>query len=269
MDLIAKARQLESTIARSLDRVARDFVRPQRTEPLEIAHAVVEQVEGQIQPGGRGARVFPFTHVIVLVAAATRDARARFEAVFNSAPTLQERVAERLAAAGCRGAMPAVIVTYVPRPHKTWSEQAFHIRFSREPDAASPEAAADSDAPRIELTVIKGSAERRSYSFEARRIDIGRCRDVRDTRHHLIRANDIAFVEGADPANQSVSRQHAHIAYDSRTSAFRIYDDGSSHGTVVVRGGKTFPVPRGTRGLRLQAGDELALGDARLRVRIA
>lgn len=269
MDLLAKARQLESTIARRLDRAARDFVGAKETEPLEIAHAIVEQVDEQIQPGGRGARVFPFTHVTVTVAAASRDARARFDAVFNSPPTLGERVAERLAAAGCRGPMPAVSVTYVPRPHKTWREQAFHIRFSRDPEAASPEAVTDSEALKIELTVIKGSAERRSYSFEARRIDIGRCRDVRDTRHRLIRANDIAFTEGADALNQSVSRQHAHIAYDSRTAAYRIYDDGSSHGTVVVRCGKTFLVPRGARGLRLQSGDELALGDARLRVKIS
>jgi pSer/pThr/pTyr-binding forkhead associated (FHA) protein len=122
---------------------------------------------------------------------------------------------------------------------------------------------------RIELTVVKGAAEKRTYAFNRSRIDIGRCSEVRDSRHRLIRANDVAFAEGGDAINQTVSRQHAHIAFDEASGTFRLRDDGSAHGTAVVRAGRTLTVPRGARGMRLQAGDEIVLGDARLRVRLA
>ena len=62
-------------------------------------------------------------------------------------------------------------------------------------------------------------------------------------------------------------RRHAHISHEPRSREFRLHDDGSEHGTGIVRGGRTVPVPRGARGIRLQSGDEIVLGDARLRVR--
>jgi hypothetical protein len=46
-----------------------------------------------------------------------------------------------------------------------------------------------------------------------------------------------------------------------------VYDDGSEHGTGIVRHGRTLAVPRGARGVRLESGDEIVLGEARLRVR--
>lgn len=269
MDILAKARQLETNIARRLDRAARDFVRSPARDPLEIAHAVVERVEEQIQSSGRGSRVFPFTHARVSIAAPGEDARARFDAVFEAAPSLRERIAERLAAAGCRDRPPAVTIEYVPRAHKNWRQPDFEIRFARAPEEPVLADAGESKASRIELSVVRGAADRRTYSFTANRIDIGRCREVRDNRQRLIRANDIAFAEGEDATNTTVSRQHAHIVFDGRTSTFRLHDDGSAHGTVLVRAGKTLAVPRGARGVRLQHGDEIVLGDARIRVKLA
>jgi hypothetical protein len=46
-----------------------------------------------------------------------------------------------------------------------------------------------------------------------------------------------------------------------------LHDDGSEHGTGIVREGRTVPVPRGARGVRLFSGDEIVLGEARVRVR--
>jgi pSer/pThr/pTyr-binding forkhead associated (FHA) protein len=77
----------------------------------------------------------------------------------------------------------------------------------------------------------------------------------------------VAFREGAGDVNQSVSRRHAHISYDPDGRSFRLHDDGSEHGTGVVRLGRTVAVPRGTRGVRLESGDEIVLGEARVRVR--
>jgi len=144
----------------------------------------------------------------------------------------------------------------------------FDIRFSRVSADTAPVVASESKDARIELTVARGTADRRTYSFGSRRIDLGRCREVRDGRHRLLRANDVAFADGADAVNQSISRQHAHITYDDTNSVFRLRDDGSAHGTAVVRGGKALTVPRGARGVRLQAGDEIVLGEARIRVRL-
>jgi hypothetical protein len=266
MDILAKARQIESNIARRLDRAAKDFVQARARDPLEIAHAVVDAVEEQIQPSGRGTRLFPFTHVAVTVAASTDDARARCEALFAASPTLRERIAERLAAAGCSEIPPAVLVEYVPRPHKNWRHQDFDIRFSRVSRPARPPVAEAPPPARIDFVVLCGVAERPEYSFGSTRIDIGRCREVRDNRHRLIRANDVAFADSADAVNSTVSRRHAHIVFDETARGYRLRDDGSAHGTAVVREGRTITVPCGTRGVRLKVGDEIVLGEARMRV---
>ena len=119
----------------------------------------------------------------------------------------------------------------------------------------------------IELTVLNGAAQKRTFVLSGTRIDLGRCAEVRDSRHRLIRTNQVAFTEQPDDVNRSVSRRHAHITYDAHSERFRLHDDGSEHGTGIVRDGRTVPVPRGARGVRLFPGDEIVLGEARLRVR--
>jgi hypothetical protein len=46
-----------------------------------------------------------------------------------------------------------------------------------------------------------------------------------------------------------------------------LHDDDSEHGTQIVRDGRTIPVLRGARGVRLQPDDEVVLGEARVRIR--
>ena len=144
----------------------------------------------------------------------------------------------------------------------------FHLEFDRVARAAHAEPAPDLEGPGIELVVTRGTAERRTYSMKSARIDLGRRAEVRDSRQRLIRANQVAFLDDEDAANQSVSRCHAHIAYDPLTSGYRVHDDGSIHGTAVIRAGKSVEVARGSRGVRLKSGDELVLGQARVRVRV-
>jgi pSer/pThr/pTyr-binding forkhead associated (FHA) protein len=121
-------------------------------------------------------------------------------------------------------------------------------------------------APTISLTVVEGTASERAYSFAATPVAIGRGAEVRDTRQRLVRTNHVAFLEGAGAANEGVSRRHAHLERDTSSGNWRVIDDGSSQGTEVVRNGRGIAVPRGTRGLGLQAGDEIVLGRARLRI---
>jgi hypothetical protein len=58
------------------------------------------------------------------------------------------------------------------------------------------------------------------------------------------------------------------VEYDDRSGDYRIFDDRSAHGTGVVRLGRTIAVSPGSRGVRLLPGDEIVLGEARLRVEI-
>ncbi len=271
MDILGKARRLEAKITARLDRAAKDFVgsgEREPREPLEIVHAILDIVEREIQPGSRGTRVFPFNRIEIAVLAPSREARGRLEAVFGGDTPLPARIVERLRSGGCPTADLVVSIDYVARGQKTWKAREFDVAFGRVAEPIVEQPAVDSTPMRIELSVARGVAERRSYSFLAHRIDLGRCAEVRDRRNRLVRTNHVAFTEGSGEVNQSVSRQHAHIAYESRTGQFRLHDDGSGHGTGIVRDGRTVDVPRGSRGVRLHSGDEIVLGEARLRVKI-
>jgi len=265
MDVLGKARRLESRIARRLDSAAQDFMGSGAREPLEIVYSIVEAVEHEIQPGGRGRRTFPFNRVTVSVLAPSREARARFEAVFGGEPALRERIADRLRSAGCEAVDLVVDVVYVTRGQKNWRDPGFHVDFARVTPVDARDASRGPAPARIELTVSRGVAERRAYAFMAGRIDLGRCAEVRDSRNRLIRTNHVAFAEGSGDVNQSVSRQHAHIGYAS--GDYRLYDDRSAHGTSILRNGRTVAVPTGSRGVRLRSGDEIVLGEARVRIR--
>jgi hypothetical protein len=265
MDLLGRARRLESTIARRFDRAARDAVGAVTREPLEIVHLVVEAVEHEIQPGGRGKRMLPFNSITLSVLASSREERARFEAVLAGKPPFRERIVEHLRSKSCPTDDLTLNVAYVTRAPKDWRDPQFNLAFARVPRAPASDAPRDPAFARIDLTVVRGTAARKSYSFAAKRIDLGRGAEVRDTRNRLVRTNHVAFVEGSGEVNQSVSRLHAHIEYEPTSGGYRLRDDGSVHGTSVVRNGNTVAVPPGSLGVRLRTGDELVLGEARLK----
>jgi hypothetical protein len=74
----------------------------------------------------------------------------------------------------------------------------------------------------------------------------------------------VVFIGDAGDPNPTVSRNHAHIDLTSKPTEFRLYDDRSAHGTSILRNGHTIS----PRGVRLQAEDEIVLGEASLRVEI-
>jgi len=267
MNIVDKARAIESRIARALSQVAESAVGGDGSrQPLELVHAIVEAVERQIQSGGRGARLFPFDSIDVAVLAPSRDARAQVQAVFAAAPSLRDRIVAKLHSAGCDVADLDVNVTYTGRSGRQWIHPQFHVTFER---IRAADAAPANVAPmHVEVTVLRGTTEPPSYATAAVRIDLGRGIEVRDDRNRLLRTNHVAFTEGATAENQTVSRKHAHIAFDPQSGTHRLHDDGSVHGTGIVRGGRTIPVPPGARGVRLRSGDEIVLGEARVRVRI-
>ena len=267
MDVLGKARRLESTIAAKLDEAAKSLVRSRAREPLEIVAAILEAVERRIEPTGRGARVFPFNRIELSVVAPSREARGRLEAVFAGDRPLRTRILNRVRSAGCSPADVVVDIQYIDHAEPDWSAPEFDLQFARVAEPAVDGAEVEPQPGQIDIRVLRGDMERWAYSLSAPRIDIGRGAEVRDHRNRLIRTNHVVFTEGGGDVNQTVSRKHAHIAYEPLTGHFRLHDDGSEHGTEIVRGGRTIAVLRGTRGVRLQSDDDVVLGEARVRIR--
>ena len=112
--------------------------------------------------------------------------------------------------------------------------------------------------------MVKGQAEHAEYLLEKPRTNIGRLAELTDAEQRVVRRNDVVFEEGADEANATVSRQHAHIRREG--GEYRLCDDGSEFGTRVFRDGRSIEVPAGNRrGEKLRPGDEIYLGRACLR----
>ena len=265
MDILAKARRLESRLARTVDRAAQQWSKSGPRGPLEVLHGILEAVEERIEPAGRGVHVFPFNKIKTTVVAVSPDARARFAGVLDGTPTLQERIGKKLRDAGCASPSLQVKVAYVTQADPAWANPEYHVEFSRGTVHEVPAAPAPATSHEITLTAINGSAEQPAYALTLDRINIGRRAEVRDSRNRLLRTNHVVFTDAAGAVNETVSRAHAHIDCLPNGEC-RLFDDRSAHGTSIVRNGKTINVPAGSRGVRLQSGDEVVVGEARLGV---
>jgi hypothetical protein len=59
------------------------------------------------------------------------------------------------------------------------------------------------------------------------------------------------------------------LRFDPASSAYRLYDEGSSNGTAILRDGDVITVARrDPRGVRVRTGDEIQVGRALLRIDI-
>ena len=263
MDIIRKLRRLESRLTQTVHDAAQKMTPAGPREPLEVVHSIVGTVEKRIEPAGRGKYVFPFNRIEIFIAADSRETRARFEAVLGSEPPVQDRIVEVLRAAGCKVPGLNIDTTYVDSAGEEWITPDFNVEFERTASLQT-----ETIPQSLKLTTTQGATEKPTYVFTASRINLGRCPEVRDHRNRLIRTNHVAFDESAAESNRSVSRHHAHIDYTSNPVEYRLCDDRSAHGTSVLRNGATITVPSGPRGVRLQSGDEITLGEARLLVDI-
>jgi hypothetical protein len=264
--LVSRTKAFESRLAATVEGAARRIAGGVARQPIEVVTAIADDVAREIQPAGRGRVGFPFNQVRLSFAAPEAAAQARLDAICEGPPSLRDRIVLRLQSAGCAVVDLDVVVSYQPAPGPDWARPEYHVDLLRvrEPPRPAPitEAA-------LELTITQGSAERAAYTLTGASLSIGRGAEVRDSRLRLVRVNDVAFVEGAAGVNQTVSRCHARIERDVSPGRFRVFDEGSAQGTSILRGGKTMAVPGGSRGSSLRDGDEIALGEARLRVKIA
>jgi hypothetical protein len=121
------------------------------------------------------------------------------------------------------------------------------------------------------IRVLNGEAEKDVYiiSSTSGKINIGRERRVQ-TADGFYRENFIAFPDrSAHESNRSVSRQHAHIEWDSEAGAFYLFADEGGippHNKMKVRTQGGIPVKLQTTqiGHRLQEGDQIILGESAL-----
>jgi hypothetical protein len=244
--------EIEKTIERGFRHWTERMFGPGQADDLVILHhAILEEIEGKVATMGRGRRVFPFPRVTVTLSAAEPSRRAVLESAFGQ--RLGEDIRESLKAAQCE--MPRGFAVEVRTDDNGASPYAIEYHTVRPASAAASTA---------RLIVTKGRTEQTEYLLEKARVNIGRLAELTDSDQRMTRRNDIVFEEGADEANGTVSRKHAHIKLDA--GDYRLCDDGSEFGTRVFRDGRSIDVPAGNRrGEKLRPGDEIYLGRACLR----
>ncbi len=232
--------------------------------PLEIREAVLDHVEAGVHPVGRGKRVFPYNRILVRIAGARAD-RPALEATFEG---LEARIRERLAELRCEAPSHLDVKAEFPEEvPAAWAPgQLFSVEYGRD-DAAAPERTREQPSqPPIRIVVVKGCAEQVEYTFTQATVPIGRTAEPAD---HLgrVRRNRIAFLDSVDGVTETVGRAHARLMFDADTGSYRLFDEGSSNGTSIVREGTVIPVPpRDPRGVRVESGDEIQLGRAVIQV---
>ena len=256
--------RLESTLERLFGG------RPPR-EPLEVRRAVVESLAGEVRPVGGGRRVLPIGRVTVAVVAADATEKRLFKEALAGPDGVEADLRRALDAAGAEWPRTfALTVKFVKAPGPDWRSGArFHVTASDpgapapapQRDTASTAAAVPMTAPALTLRVTVGQADPATATCEGERLNIGRQTMVADASGRVVRRNDIAFA-GDDEVGRSVSRAHAHVAWIPTAGTYRVFDEQSSHGTVVSRGGRLIQVPPGRDGLKLAAGDEVHVGRA-------
>ncbi|GAC1380301.1 MAG: hypothetical protein NVSMB45_03410 [Ginsengibacter sp.] len=119
------------------------------------------------------------------------------------------------------------------------------------------------------IRTLNGETTKKEYQITSDRgkVNIGREKSAQ-TSVGYFRKNYIAFVNSENnPANWSVSRQHAHIEWNEAQDAFYIYaDDGGipPNNKMKVRGenGIVEKIQTTEMGHRLNEGDQIILGDS-------
>ncbi|HKD09047.1 MAG TPA: FHA domain-containing protein [Bryobacteraceae bacterium] len=235
--------------------------RPGAREGIELYRDALDRVVARATAGKRGDRLFPFDLVRIELAAHDTERKAVLEALFDPnqmsddirAALLEERITA-----------PARLTVVVQYPADAQADLRIFCEKAPTPEPAN-EAPVARPLAVMWLITLSGVSSAAEFLVDRPQINIGREREVIDSQGRAVRRNDLHFDSGADDANSTVSRSHAHIRFDSNTGEWRIFDDGSSLGTTIFRDGRRIEVPpHAPRGAMLRPGDEIYLGQARL-----
>jgi hypothetical protein len=227
-------------------------------QPLEIFQAVLDELERKGQPIGRGARRFPYNHIVVRVAAPRADAPA-VDATFRD---LEVRLRERLRELRCEcpSALRVDLEFLTERPAEWGAGQLYSLECLAEAESRPTADEPLAGVPSLRVTVVKGVTAHAEYTFRDAVVAIGRTAEPADDLGR-VRRNHVVFMDLVDGVTETVARAHARIQRDG--TQYRIFHEGTSNGTFVIRGGTPIPVaPRDPRGVRLHSGDEIQLGRA-------
>jgi hypothetical protein len=237
--------------------------RPGAREGIELYRDALDQIARRSVAGKRGERIFPFDLIAIELKPHTTERKAVLETLFEAKQLMQDIQAtfaeERIAPP----AKLAVNVHYADE-----AEADLTVRCEKTPEPEKADAAATGRMHELApmwLITLAGVSSNAEFYVDRPQVNIGRVRDAIDGTGRAIRRNDLYFPEGADEANATVSRSHAHLRFEAATGEWRIYDDGSSLGTAVFRDGRRIEAPaHSPRGVLLLPGDEIYVGQARL-----
>ncbi len=231
-------------------------------EPLELHREALERLAAKSIAGLRGERVFPFDRVVLEFGVDDAERQAALKTLFEPT-TFAAHIRAELASS--RITPPAELrVTLV---FSADAEEEMRITCEKtEPPPPEPEVQrAPAPFTPARLAVLAGTASEVEFVCEKTFLNVGREESVLDSEGRLIRRNDLFFIGDDSDTNASVSREHAHLRFDTSTGEWRIYDDGSRYGTAIFRAGRRIVVPpHSARGALLKGGDEVFLGEARI-----
>lgn len=237
---------------------------PIRLEPLEIRKAVVNAVEAQVRLID-GVPSFPFNRVDVDLVCASEQQKAHLMAELEDAERLQLDL-ERLFRTMRMHPEPvfALYLHYLS-PAKVLEPErfrdGFRVECTREQATVRM---ARPDVARFRLKVEVGDASPSDLPLKGQVINLGRLAEARDAQGRILRRNQLVFQDEGE-VNKSVSRLHAHLESDGEQ--WRLFDDQSVEGTIIMRAGRRIQVPSGgRRGVLIEGGDEIWLGTARIAV---
>jgi hypothetical protein len=230
--------------------------------PLELLQAALDELEGKVQPSGRGSRLFPYTRVVVHVIQPAAD-RAAIEAVFGQ---LDARLRERLAEIRCE--IPASLSASVSVVDASGDgDPQLRVECSNDGEASSGAPAAR-EAPALQVHVLKGQCDRGDYAFTGGVVSIGRGEEPSDA-FGRVRRNQVVFLDVRDGVTETVARAHARLELDPAFGAYLRFNESSTNPTFLLRGGRSLRVtPRDRRGVRVESGDEVQLGRAVIKLAI-
>lgn len=236
--------------------------RPGAREAIELYRDALDQIAQHATPGKRGDRIFPFDTITIELRPLNPARKAVLESLFEPNQLIEDI---RATLTEDRVTPPARLTAAVHYPPEAETDLRIHCQKAPAPDVNQPAALPAHPLPVMWLITLSGVSSSPEFFVDRPRINLGREREVIDAQGRPIRRNDLHFPEGADNANSTVSRSHAHLRFDPATGEWRIYDDGSSLGTAVFRDGHRIDVPaHAPRGAMLRPGDEIYLGQARL-----
>ena len=253
-------RRIEKTLDERLRGIFGGGASPGSSEAIELYRDALDQIAARASVGVRGDRVFPFDRIRVELKADTPERKAILEALFMPEQVASD-VRATLVEAGV--AAPAVLAIEIEYPENP----AVEIRVICD-KATAPTAVAPVVYPLVpvRLVTLAGASSEPDFLVDRPRVSIGRVNEVLDSLGRAIRRNELFFPESEAEPNASVSRAHAHIRFEPSSGEWRIYDDGSSLGTSIFREGRRIDVPaHASRGVMLRLGDEIYLGQARLK----